>query len=83
MKKSDLNLTSDQLTVYLTLHKIRQAWLTLAVILFLFAGGFFVFLYAVVCIRQETIAKSVTGGIDALLAFSIRAIVGHLFPRPK
>jgi hypothetical protein len=83
MKKSDLNLTPEQLAVYTALQKVRQAWTTLILILLLFAVGFFAFLYAVFTVPEQALSKSIVGGIDFLLGWAIKAIVNHLFPPPK
>jgi hypothetical protein len=83
MKKSDLNLSPEQLTVYTALQRIRMGWLTLVVILILFAIGFFAFLYAIFTVPEQGVQKGIVGGIDVLLVWSLRAIVSHLFPPPK
>jgi len=60
-----------------------MGWVTLFVVLGLFTVGFASFLYALFCIHEQTLAKSITGGIDTLLGWALKDIVAYLFPTNK
>lgn len=81
MNLAKLNLTPEQLKVYTSLQKIAQAWTAMLWILILFTVGFVAFLYSIFVVKEQTLAKGIVGGIDTLLGFSLRAIIGHLFPK--
>jgi uncharacterized membrane protein YwaF len=83
MKPDDFNLSPEQLAVYTALQRARMCWLTLILLLVLFAIGFFAFLYAIFNVSEQQIQKGIVGGIDGLLVWSIRAVVTNLFPPPK
>ena len=78
MKNVSLNLTPQSLEVYKVISRIRMAWLTLCVMLVLFTVGFSVFLYAIFHVA-EVLSKAILGGIDGVLGWSIKTIVGFLF----
>lgn len=80
MKKSDLNLTPDQLMVYLALQRARMGWITLIVLLLLLTVGFVSFLVAVFKVPEQTASKSIAGGIDLLLGWALKIVVTSLFP---
>lgn len=82
MKDDLLRLTPEQLAVYTELQRIRMAWVTLPVILALFAIGFLAFLYALFHIPQQGLPKTIVGGIDTLLGFALKTIITYLFPPP-
>jgi hypothetical protein len=83
MKTEDLlKLSPEQLKIYTELQRIRMAWMTLCVILALFTIGLLSFLYAVFFVSQQTAPKLIMGGIDGLLGWALKHIVGNLFP-PK
>lgn len=83
MTKAALDITAEQLAVYTALQRIRMGWLTLITLLALFAVGFLSFLCAIFWVPQQAASKGIVGGIDALLGWSIHAIVAHLFPPAK
>jgi|GraSoiStandDraft_41_1057321.scaffolds.fasta_scaffold1138664_3 hypothetical protein len=73
---------AKQLKTLEVLQRIKMAWVTLYVILGLFTVGFGAFLVSVFMLPGDGISKSILGGIDLLLGWSLRAVVGNLFPRP-
>jgi hypothetical protein len=75
----DLNLTPQQLEVYRVINRINMAWVTLYVILALFAIGLLSFLCAIFYVPSQTAPKVLLGGINTLLGWSIKTIVSFLF----
>ena len=75
----DLNLTPQQLEVYRVINRLNMAWVTLLVILALFAIGLMSFLYSIFYIDSQMAPKLILGGINTLLGWSIKTIVGFLF----
>jgi uncharacterized membrane protein required for colicin V production len=82
MKKSDLNLSPEQLTVYTALQRVRMEWTTLIILFVLLSVGFFAFLYAIFYLPEQAVAKGVVGGIDVLLGALLHYVVRNLFPAP-
>jgi hypothetical protein len=81
MKKELLVLTPEQLVVYRELELIRMAWFAFWFVMPLFAIGFLSFLYAVFFVDQQVLPKSIVGGVDALLGWSVKTIVTFLFSK--
>jgi hypothetical protein len=73
-------LTPAQAKVYEVIQRNRMAWTALGVVLGLFTIGFFSFLYALFFVPSQAIGKSALAGLDALLGWSLRAIISNLFP---
>jgi hypothetical protein len=83
MNHNHLDLTPEQLTVYTELQRIRMAWVTLAVVLILFAIGLLSFLYAVFWVERQDAPKVILGGIDGVLGWALKTIISYLFPSPQ
>jgi hypothetical protein len=60
-----------------------MAWTALVVVLGLFTVGFALFIYALLALPSQEVAKTALGGIDFLLGWSVKAIVSSLFPSKK
>jgi hypothetical protein len=74
-------LSPEQVSVYDAIQRIRMAWVSLIVVLALFTIGFGAFLYAIFFVSGQDIAKGIVGGIDGILVWSLRTILGNLFPK--
>ncbi len=75
----DLNLTPQQLEVYRVISRLNMAWVTLVVILTLFTIGLLSFLYSIFWVESQWMPKLILGGINTLLGWSLKTIVGFLF----
>lgn len=60
-----------------------MAWVTLYVILALFVAAFIAFIAAVFWVQTDWLTRSLLGGIDGLLIWPLRRVVGHLFPERR
>lgn len=74
------NLSPEQAKVYDVIARIKMAWVALWVFLALFIILCGAFLYSLFCIQGQGVAKLIIGGIDALLAWGLKIILGNLFP---
>jgi len=77
------NFTDRQLRVYLALQRNRMAWIAFAVVMTMFVIVFGLFIYATF-IRHDVDAwvQSGLAILDGLLGWTVRHIIGYLFPRP-
>jgi hypothetical protein len=81
MSNKLLHLTPDQLIIYKQLEEIRMAWTAFWFVMPLFTIGFLAFIAAIFWVREQTLAKALTGGVDFLLGTSVKSIISYLFPK--
>lgn len=82
MNLAHLNLTAEQLEVYVTLQKVSQAWTAMIWMFILFTIGFVSFLYAIFKVPEQAVAKGIVGAIDTLMVAFMHYIFRYLFPSP-
>jgi hypothetical protein len=82
MNLANLNLTPQQLEVYVTLQKVSQAWTAMIWMFILFTVGFISFLYAIFEVPEQAVAKGIVGAIDTLMVVFMHYIFRYLFPSP-
>ena len=83
MTKLIPSLSDKQLKVYEVIHRIRMAWVALAVVLIAFIG---VLVALIIAAFSPTVGPYIKGAfatIDSLLGLCLHQIIRHLFPTKK
>jgi hypothetical protein len=83
MKKLIPSLSDKQLKVYEVVHRVRMAWVTLAVVLLAFVGVLITLIYAAFSPVVGPYVKGAFATIDSLLGLCLHQVVRHLYPTRK
>jgi hypothetical protein len=81
-KRTPDDLTESQRKTLEVISHIQQTWVALWFALGLVGVGFIVFILALF-FSKDSIAKSISGGIDLVFGWVLRQVYGHLFPSPS